>query len=231
MKKRNGPVVISCFLLCAALANGQGRGGGDWTTSGNDAQRSSWVRSDPKISKAGMEKPGFAFLWKQKLNNDARQLNSLTQAVLMDRYIGYRGFRSLGYVGGSSDNIIALDTDQGRIEWKKRLEGAPPPASPTLTCPGGMTTPLTRPTSTAIAGPPSGRGGGGGRGGPAKSGVGEPGHGAITIPPPVAANPDAGRGAFPEAAGRRGGGGGGQQRQAVLVYALSSDGKLHGMYV
>src|SRR3954449_3292052 len=110
MKKRNGPVVISCALICAALVNGQGRGGADWTTSGNDAQRSSWVRSDPKISKAGMEKPGFAMVWKQKINNDARQLNSLTQAVLMDRYIGYRGFRALGYVGGSSDNIIALDT-------------------------------------------------------------------------------------------------------------------------
>src|SRR5436190_2899611 len=183
MNKRNGSVVISCCccaLLCAVPANGQGRGGGDWTTSGNDAQRSSWVRNDPKISKAGMEKPGFSFLWKQKLVNDARQLNSLTQAVLMDRYIGYRGFRSLGYVGGSSDNIIALDTDLGRIEWEKRLEGAPRPASPTLTCPGGMTTPPTRPTSTAIAGPPAAGRGGGGGGGPAKPGVGEPGQGAIT---------------------------------------------------
>src|SRR5947209_1292864 len=108
----NGHVVISCCALAAGAAvHAQGRGGNDWTTAGNDAQRSSWVRTDPKISPAGMAKPGFAFLWKQKLANDARQLNSLTSAVLMDRYIGYRGFRALGYVGGSSDNVIALDTD------------------------------------------------------------------------------------------------------------------------
>src|SRR5947208_8458541 len=163
MKTRNGQVVISscCALLYVTGAFGQGRGGGDWTTSGNDAQRSGWVRNDPKISKAGMEKPGFAFLWKQKVNNDARQLNSLTQAVMLDRYIGYRGFRALGYVGGSSDNIVAMDTDLGRIEWKKRLEGAPPPANPTLACPGGMTTALTRPTPTAFPAMQAGRGGGG----------------------------------------------------------------------
>jgi hypothetical protein len=28
---------------------------GDWTTSGNDAQRSNWVRSDAKISVAGLQ--------------------------------------------------------------------------------------------------------------------------------------------------------------------------------
>src|SRR5215472_3251749 len=106
MKRWNGPVVISscCALLCAAAANAQGRGGPDWTTSGNDAQRSSWVRTDPKISPASLAKPGFGLAWKQKLSNDPRQLNSLTSAVLLDRYIGYRGFRSLAFVGGSSDN-------------------------------------------------------------------------------------------------------------------------------
>src|SRR5258708_37988808 len=109
MKRRNGHVVISCCavlaaMLSATLAHAQFvRGGGEWTTNGGDAQRSAWVRTDPKISKASMEKPGFAFLWKQKVNNDARQWNSLTPVVLMDRYIGYRGFRSLGYVGASSD--------------------------------------------------------------------------------------------------------------------------------
>ena len=93
-----------------------GRGSVEWMTVGGDAQRSFWIPSDPQISRVGLEKPGFRFLWKVKLNNDAVQLNSLTPAVLMDRYIGYRGFRSLAFVGGSSNAIYAVDTDLSRIE-------------------------------------------------------------------------------------------------------------------
>jgi hypothetical protein len=47
-----------------------GRGDGGWSTVGGDAQRSSWVRTDAKISKDSMQKPGFQLVWKLKLNND-----------------------------------------------------------------------------------------------------------------------------------------------------------------
>ena len=33
--------------------------GTDWTTAGFDAQRSSWVRRDPKISTESVQRPGF----------------------------------------------------------------------------------------------------------------------------------------------------------------------------
>ena len=79
--------------------------GGDWMTVGNDAQRSSWVRRDAKISPETMRKPGFELVWKVKLKNEARQLVSVTPPVLFDFYISYRGFRSLGFVGGSSGNV------------------------------------------------------------------------------------------------------------------------------
>src|SRR5690349_12914027 len=75
-------------------ANAQfGRGAADWITNGGDAQRSSWIRTDAKISKDSLQKPGFQFLWKVKLGSDPRQ-SALTALVLLDRYIGYRGFRS-----------------------------------------------------------------------------------------------------------------------------------------
>ena len=240
MMRWNGRVVISscCALLCAGVASAQRGGGGDWTTAGNDAQRSGWVRSDPKISPESMARPGFAFLWKQKLANDTRQLNSLTQAVLMERYIGYRGFRSFAHLGASGNKVIALDTDLGRLEWQKAIGSAP--AQPgTLACPGGLTTSVARPTGLAIQpAPAAGRGGGFGRGGPAKSGVGEPGEGAVIIAQ-IAANQQArggNRGGFAAAPGRggaaRGGAArGGFQRMPGYVYALSSDGKLHVMYL
>ena len=163
MTRWNGQVVISscCALLCAGAAFAQGRGGNDWATAGNDAQRSGWVRTDPKISPASMAKPGFAFLWKQKVG-EAKQLNSLTEAVLMDRYIGFRGFRSLAHLGVSGDKIVAFDTDLGRVEWQKPI-GTPSSQTGTIACPGGLTTSLARPVSAALActggRPPRHRGG------------------------------------------------------------------------
>src|SRR5262249_1239302 len=175
-------VGLGCAFVWAVSSNAQGRGGQDWTTSNGDAQRSSWVRTDAKISKESMQKPGFQFLWKIKLKNEAKQLNSLTPPSTLERLIGYRGFRMLGFVGGSSDNIFTIDADRGRIEWGKRLASSGAVEAGTLTCAGGMTTGVARPSVAAFpvsggAGPGSGFG----RSTPAKSSVGKPGQGATTL--------------------------------------------------
>ena len=91
----------------------------------------------------------------------------------------FRGFKSLIFVGGSSNNVYAIDYDFGTLFWRthhnyaagaREYAGSP-------TCPGGMTLPLTRattltpPTQLAFFGfarPPR----------PAKGDVGEPGKGA-----------------------------------------------------
>jgi outer membrane protein assembly factor BamB len=241
MRRATGLLVtcLGCAFVWLNVARAQGgRGAADWTTGAGDAQRSFWVRTDAKISKESMQKPGFQFLWKLKLDNDPRQLNSLTPPVLLERYIGYRGFRSLAFVGGSSDKVFAIDTDLGRIEWQNRFSSASPTQDGSLVCPGGMTANLTRPTVAAPPAAPAGRGGGGfGRGVPARSGVGEAGQGAVTLGQAGAAR---GVGAgFPVAPGVPGapgppafpGGPGGFGRMPTLVYALSSDGMLHSMYV
>ena len=64
----------SSLLDCAALAGSitfaqPGRGGSQWLTALADAQRTSWVRTDDKISVAALSKPGFELQWK----NEARQ--------------------------------------------------------------------------------------------------------------------------------------------------------------
>ena len=138
MKRVIFSALICCFT-CVSHAVAQ-RGGQEWMTSGADAQRSSWIRTDPKISRDSMQKPGFKFLFKMKLDNEAKQLNSLTQPVLLDRLIGYRGFESLAFVGGSSDALYAIDYDNGLVYWKTDFKSAsaPRPAS-SLLCPGGLT--------------------------------------------------------------------------------------------
>jgi outer membrane protein assembly factor BamB len=219
--------VVGCTLVSAAMALAQfGRGAGDFVTTGTDAHRSSWIRTDAKISKDRVQKPGeFTFLWKVKLNNQPTQATALSPLIVLDRYIGFRGFRSLGYVGGSSDGVFAFDTDLGKIEWQKRVSSAPAAKGGTATCPGGMTANLARPAITAFPTAGAGAPAGGGRGGPAKSGVGEPNQGAVTLANVRPPNPG------PPPGAPRPGGGGPPRRVPNYIYALSSDGMFHQMYV
>ncbi len=93
------------------------RGQSSWETAGADAQRSSWVRSDPKISREGVQKPEFRFLWKVNLADKSSRANSLSSAILLNHYIGYRGFRDLAFVANEGVGIYGVDIDLGRIEW------------------------------------------------------------------------------------------------------------------
>jgi hypothetical protein len=195
-------------------------------TAGNDAQRSSWVRNDAKISPESMAKPGFQLVWKMRFDNQPRQLNTLATPSLLDFYIGYRGFRTLAFLGGSSDKVIAVDTDLARLEWENRYEPGSPSGS-TPDCPGGLTASVTRPTGTAYPPPPMGRGAG--RGSPAKSGVGKPHEGSVVLailasrpgPRPQPVKPVAGAAAVPNPFAPH----------VQYALALTSDGKLHSLWV
>jgi hypothetical protein len=232
--RRLAVVAIICLggaLAWMVNAYAQGRLGSEWMTNNGDAQRSSWIRSDPKISRESLQKPGFQFLWKLKLDNSPRHLNSLTPPPLLDLLIGYRGFRSLAFVGGSSDTVFVIDSDLGRMEWEKRLTAGSSSKRGVPQCPGGMTANLTRPTIAAIPSLPYG--GGGGRRTPARSAVGEPGHGAVTLPrviaprpsPPPQPRPPA-RPSPPPPPGSNALGSG-----PFLIYALAGDGMLHSMHL
>ena len=199
----------------------------DWMTAANDAQRSSWVRTDSKISVQAFRKPAFGLVWKLKPENTARQLNSLMPGALLDFYIGYRGFRALGFFAGSSNRMIAIDTELGRLEWQKDFSGGGSTRDASGTCPGGITVGATRPTTTAY---PSSLGGRrSGRGTPAKSGVGLPDQGAVTLkhaPPrrPAPAPTPARRPAGPPAASPF-------APHVQWLMVLGGDGYLHSMWV
>ena len=165
----------------------QGRGGAEWTTSHFDAQRTGSIANDPRISVATMLKPGafgpFTFLWKLKLEHDPAASPVLTQPVLLDRIVGFRGFKSIAFVGTGSETVHAIDIDFGLPLWKYHINysASPPPVRAYAGCPGGLTSALSRPTNTSPPAVGAGGGGGGGRGGRSGGGVGEPGRGAITL--------------------------------------------------
>ena len=227
-----------------ALLHAQGRGGPEWTTSGFDAQRSGWLRADARLTKDAVQKGEFVFLWSMQIENASRQLNSLTPPVLLDRLIGYRGFKSLAFFGGSDDRVFAVDTDLARPAWTTILNysastGGRPSSS--LDCPGGLVAMPSRRTPLASAAPVTG----GGRRGGVRNGsaVGEPGRGAAVLsqPSPQHGAPSTGSGQA-GAGGREGGGtaaapGGGRGPAPIgfgrvdPLFVVGSDGYIRTLYV
>jgi len=216
------------MLVSASVAflHAQGRGGSEWTTNGYDAQRSSWLRGDARLTKDAVQKGEFAYLWSMKIENANRQLNSLTPPVLLDRLIGYRGFKSLAFFGGSDDRVFAVDTDLARPAWTTILNYSAPTGgrpSSSMECPGGLTAMPSRRTTLAVAAPTVGGGRGGVRNG---SAVGEPGRGAAALgqslpqrgAPPAA--PARGRGPAPIGFGR-----------VDPLFVVGGDGFIHSLYV
>ena len=197
----------------------------DWRTAGYDAQRSQWVRSDRKIAPDTVKSPDFQLLWKMEFENEPRQMSAMTPPVLLDRLVGFRGFRALAFFGTSSGRIYAVDTDLARIEWERRIESGPVAPNATIACPGGLTSGLARPTRAEFP-PPSF--GGGGRRAPATSGVGQPDAGAITLQPQDRPTPRAAEDPTPST--RVGQPVGNPLAGLSLLYAVTSDGMFHSMH-
>ena len=219
---RNCLLAIAC-ALASAIGWAQGRNiGFDWPATGADAQRTAWLRLDPNISAGNLGKPGFEFLWREKLDNAPRMSASLSQGVTMN---GLIGFTPASFVTGASNNVFAVDNDTGYPVWHRRLD-APLPA-PTADCPGGITGAAGRVVSLVrdpLQLPPPAAPGRGYRGG-----IGEPGEGV----PMEIARRDGGaalRGVpAPIPAARAGGSGVFAGRYTGPVYVVSSDGTLHAL--
>ena len=238
-------------LLAAVTSSAQvGRGGSQWLTALADAQRTSWVRSDDKISVEALMGPGFEMQWKTLLNNQPRGLQGLAQGVTAS---GVTLFVPMSLVAGNSNSIYGIDNDLGYVVWERQFNLAVPAA--TSACPGGMTSGATRvvpldASATAARANPFG----GGRGNVGyRSLLGEPGEGVpvegriggpVTTPagggsgiargaPPPPPPPPAARGGqvderIPGAPRKEDAGpfsflG----RPSGVVYVVSSDGMLH----
>jgi hypothetical protein len=181
-----GLVALGAALVWIVTPSAQQRKA-DWLTDGGDPQRTASIKNDPRISVPTLQKPGdfgaFKFLWKLKLEYEPKAATALTQPILLDRIIGFRGFKSIAFVGTQSETVHAIDIDMGAPLWKYHINysASPPPMlNVTSSCPGGLLAPLSRPTAVAPAAG-DGRGGGFGRGGRSGGGVGEPGKGAVTL--------------------------------------------------
>ena len=234
--------LLAASLIAGGVTFAQvGRGWSDWPTPYADAQRTSWLRTDPNISVESMSKPGFALQWTSKLDNQRRGSHGLTQGVTAS---GVTLFVPASIVAGSSNKLYLLDNDTGYVIWSRTFDGVL--AAPSAACSGGVTAAPTRivsgaaPTASDAALPPAaGRANQPGY----RSLLGEPGQGIPVEPrgggPPRGAPVGPARqggapGPGPQGRGDGGGipgapniaGGAGTQRIHV-GYAVAADGQLH----
>jgi len=169
-------LVVLASAVAGSLVFGQpGRGGSQWLTAFADAQRTSWVRADDKISVEALSKPGFEMQWRVPFDNTPRGLQGLGQGVTAS---GVTLFVPMSIVTGSSNNVYAIDNDIGYVVWQRQFD-VPMPA-PAPGCPGGITSAATRIVSlgpTATAAVTRSLGGGGRAAVGYRSLLGEPGQG------------------------------------------------------
>jgi len=200
--------IATSVVTGTAVFTQPGRGGSQWLTALADAQRTSWVRGDDKISVETLSKPGFDLQWKAKLNNQPRGLSSLSQGVSAN---GVTLFVPMTLVTGSSNNVYAIDNDTGHVVWERHFDAATP--APAASCAGGITSAATRivrldgSATTASAGLNFGRGAAGYRTLLGEPGEGVPLEGRAAGPGRAAGDPGA-RGAAPAPGGAARGAGG-----------------------
>jgi len=116
----------------------------NWLSFGNDPQRTGWSPQETDINRDNAK--SMTLLWKTHLENEPRELNSLTAAVVVEWVVTDKGMREIVVVGGASDNLFALDAGTGKLLWKKTFvaEGKAR-QQPFWLCPNALNaTPLIR---------------------------------------------------------------------------------------
>jgi outer membrane protein assembly factor BamB len=116
---------------------------GDWVMFGGNPQRTGFAKDETKITRDNVKT--LKLEWKAKLDNESKELNSLTVPVITVNLPTSKGFRDIVVIAGSSDRVFALNADDGKIMWQKimSIEGTPKNPQGGWLCPNALNaTPL-----------------------------------------------------------------------------------------
>lgn len=112
------PLFLAASLIpLAAAAN--------WTSAGNDPQRTGWSPDENDLNPGDAK--SITLLWKAHLDNQPKEMNSLTQAVVVEWVVTDSGMKEIAIVAGASDHLFALEASTGKLMWEKTftIEGKP----------------------------------------------------------------------------------------------------------
>lgn len=131
------PFLKPCCFILALLAAPAALFSSDWLTFGADPQRSGWARGEETLNAGNVK--NLKLEWSVKLDNEAREMNSLTAPVVVNGVITPRGFKELVFVAGSSDTLYAVDADAAKVFWKMKFTvEATPKQQPGWLCPNSL---------------------------------------------------------------------------------------------
>ncbi|AMY07852.1 hypothetical protein LuPra_01035 [Luteitalea pratensis] len=130
---------LTCVLAGSVGLAQVGRGGTRWFAPLADAQRTSWVRVDDKISVESMAGTGFSRQWQAALGPDAGVSGGFRQGVTAS---GVTLFVPMSVVTGAGDRVYALDNDIAFVVWQRTLDVGDATALPS--CAGAATAAATR---------------------------------------------------------------------------------------
>src|SRR5579862_8101796 len=99
--------ILAFAACCAALI------GADWPTDGGNPQRTNWQRDETILNKNNVA--NLKVLWKLKLDNTPRQMHSLFPPLIIGRVNTRNGPRQIALEAGVSDNLYAIDVEEGEI--------------------------------------------------------------------------------------------------------------------
>jgi len=144
-------MLITKLLLAAFVAAGAwlGQAGftqpsANWPTDGGNPQRTNWQEDETILNKSNVA--NLKILWKLKLDNAPKQMHSLFPPLIIGRVNTKNGVRQIALEAGVSDNLYAIDVEEGEVIWTRHFDYPPPARSGRPTdplCPGGQTaTPL-----------------------------------------------------------------------------------------
>jgi outer membrane protein assembly factor BamB len=139
-------------LLLAVCAVTLPLSAADWLTDGGDSVRSNWQKTEKVFTPANVK--NTTLLWKIKLDNPPRQMHNLFPPLIVERVNTAAGPKQIAIVAGVSDNLFAIDVENGTLLWTKHFETTwtPPTGGGRgggVLCPGGLTaTPAITPAST-----------------------------------------------------------------------------------
>lgn len=112
------------YFLPTALLLGCSVAAASWLTFGGNPERSGVAQDETAISPATVK--SLKLLWKLKLDNQPKQLNSLTTPVVINPVYTDHGAETYVVVGGSSDNLFVIDADSGKLVWQKHFTNEAP---------------------------------------------------------------------------------------------------------
>lgn len=186
MRKLASAVVfcLGCSIALLPWSQGQGRGGGAWSTAGADWQLTGWQKSEARLTRANAKQ--IKYLWKIKLGSE--RVTQASEPLFGGRTLAADGFKDMAVIWGPANTLTAVDYEFGKILWQRQIGDARAdvsanchngsPSAMVLQPPKGFTNPVAPDAGPASAG--------GGRGG-------SPAAPVTAAPAPVSAPPAAPR--------------------------------------